>query len=306
MVFAKGEIHAAHVRHLRRVLQGPIVTGKQLRHLRFAAKVEIPGFVAHPVLVVQDLSRLDAKEHVVGLRVLLSEVVGIVGADHGQPRLPVNAQNAPVHHRLVLDAVILKLQIKVVRAKNLRQLQGVTLGVLILPVPQPPGNLPRQAGGEGHQAPAVFPQQLQVNPGLDIKTLGPGQGDHIGEVPVALLVLAEEHQMAALGVELMDLVGQAAALCRDVDLAADDGLNPLRLAGPVEIHRAVHDPVVRDGTGGLPHFFYDFRQVPDTARAVQKAVLRMNMQMNKGHGPSPFSIACLIVLPVLPGGPAGT
>ncbi len=200
----------------------------------------------------------------------------------------MNAQNAPVHHRLVLDAVILKLQIKVVRAKNLRQLQGVTLGVLILPVPQPPGNLPRQAGGEGHQAPAVFPQQLQVNPGLDIKALGPGQGNHVREVPVALLVLAEEHQMAALGVELMDLVGQAAALCRDVDLAADDGLNPLRLAGPVEIHRAVHDPVVRDGTGGLPHFFYDFRQVPDAARAVQKAVLRMDMQMNEGHGPSPF------------------
>ena len=98
----------------------------------------------------------------------------------------------------------------------------------------------------------------------------------------------------------MNLVGEAAPLRRDVDLAADDGLDPLRLAGPVKVHRAVHNSVVRDGAGGLAQFFYDFRQVPDAARAVQKAVLRMDMQVDEGHGAPPFSL-----IAASPGGPAG-
>ena len=109
MVLAESEVHIAKVRHLGRVLQGVLVIGEQPGHLRLAAEVEIPGFVAHPVLVVQGLPRLDAQQHVVGLRVLLSEVVGVVGADHGQARLLVNPQNPPVHHRLVPDAVVLEL-----------------------------------------------------------------------------------------------------------------------------------------------------------------------------------------------------
>ena len=83
--------------------------------------------------------------------------------------------------------------------------------------------------------------------------------------------------MAALGVELMDLVEAGPALRGHVDLAADDGLDALHLAGPVKVDGAVHDAVVRDGTGGLAHVFHDLRQVLDTAGAVQQAVLRMHM-----------------------------
>ena len=88
----------------------------------------------------------------------------------------------------------------------------------------------------------------------------------IGEVPVALLVLAQQHQMAALRVELVDLVEPGAALGGHVDLAADDGLDALRLAGPVEVDDAVHDAVVRDGAGGLAHGLHDPRQLLDACR----------------------------------------
>ena len=83
--------------------------------------------------------------------------------------------------------------------------------------------------------------------------------------------------MAALGVELVDLVEPGAALGRHVDLTADDGLDALRLAGPVKVDDAVHDAVVRDGTGGLPHGLHHAGQILDAAGTVQKAVFRMDM-----------------------------
>ena len=164
-----------------------------------------------------------------------------------------------------------------VRSKNLAQLQGVIFGVFILPVPQHPGDLPRQARRQCDEAPAVLPQQGQVDAGLDIKALRPGHGHHVGEVAIALLVLAQQHQMAALGVEFMDLVKPGAASGRHIHLTADDGLDSLRLAGAVKIDDAVHHAVVCDGTGILPHGLHDLRQIPDAARAVQQAVFRMHM-----------------------------
>ncbi len=279
VVLAEGELQVAHLRDPGGVLQGVLVDvgGKQRRHLLLAAEVEVPGLVAHPVLIVDGLAGLDAQQHVVGLRVLLPEVVCVIGAHHGQTRLLVDPEDALVHDLLVPDAVVLELQVEVVRAEDIRQLQGVVLGVLILPVPQPPGDLPRQTRRQSHQSPAVLAQQLQIDPGLDIEPLRPPFGHQIGEVTVPLLILAQQHQMAALGVELMDLVEPAPALGSDVHLAADDGLDVLRLAGPVKVHRAVHDAVVRDGAGRLAHALHDTGQVPDAAGAVQQAVLRMDM-----------------------------
>ena len=64
-------------------------------------------------------------------------------------------------------------------------------------------------------------QQLKVNARLDVKALGKRLGDHVGEVAVALLVLAQKDKVARLGVKLVLLVKARAG--RDIDLAADDG-----------------------------------------------------------------------------------
>ena len=122
----------------------------------------------------------------------------------------------------------------------------------------------------------MLAQELQVDAGLHIEALRPGHGDKVGEVAIALLILAEEHEMAALGVELVDLIKAGPALGGHVDLAADDGLDALGQAGPVEVHRAVHHAVVRDGAGALAHLLHDLGQLPDAAGAVQQAVLRMH------------------------------
>ena len=122
MVLAEGKVQIAHVGDLRRVLQRALVAREQGRHLLLAAEVEVPGLIAHPVLVVDGLAGLDAQQYIVGLRVLLPEVVRVVGAHHRQPRLPVDAEDALVHDGLVPDAVVLELQIEAVRAEDVGEL----------------------------------------------------------------------------------------------------------------------------------------------------------------------------------------
>ena len=83
VVLAEGEFQVAHIRHLGGVGHCLLVPGKERFHLLPAAQVEVPGLIAHAVLVLQELTGLDAQQYVVGLRVLLAQVVGVVGAHHG-------------------------------------------------------------------------------------------------------------------------------------------------------------------------------------------------------------------------------
>ncbi len=83
--------------------------------------------------------------------------------------------------------------------------------------------------------------------------------------------------MAAFRVELVLLLQPGAASGSHIDLAADDGLDSRILTGTVEVNRAVHHPVVRDGAGGLAHLLQNRRQILDAAGPVQQAELRMNM-----------------------------
>ena len=72
---------------------------------------------------------------------------------------------------------------------------------------------------------------------------------------------------------------------RDVGLHAEDGLDPLPLAGLVKIDHAVHHAVVGDGQRILAERLGARDQLVDARRAVEQAVLRMHMQMDKrGHG----------------------
>ena len=75
----------------------------------------------------------------------------------------------------------------------------------------------------------------------------------------------------------------------DIDLAADDRLDPGRAAGLVKSHRAVHHAVVGDGQRRLSQRLGFFRELCDAAGAV-------DVQMHKGHGYASFPSKLMIFL----------
>ena len=181
----------------------------------------------------------------------------------------------------VVQAVILKLQVKVPLPEDPLVIEGRGLGPLIVPPEQGPGHLPGHAGRQGDQPLVVLLQQLEVHPGAVVETLGPGLAHQGGEIPVAGFVFAQQHQVAVFPVQLVDFV-QPGALGH-VHLAADDGLDARLFGGLVKLDDAVHAAVVGDGHSLLPQRLHPVHQLPDPAGPVQQAVLRVHVQMYKAH-----------------------
>ena len=215
------------------------------------------------------------------LGVLRPQVVGVVGADQWDARLLMDAEQIPVHQRLLGDAVVLQFQIEVILPEDLLHGQGVLPGPVVVAVDQPLGDLPGQTGRQGDESLAVLAQQVQIDAGLDVKALHKCLTHHVRQVPVARLVFTQQHQMPGLGVIFMNFIEPGAA--GHIHLASDDRMDAFRLAGPVEIDGTIHDPVVGDGHRRLAHSLDAGRKVPDAAGPVQQAVFRMHMKMHKSH-----------------------
>ena len=287
VVLVEGKFQVAPIGDLHRIFKGLREPRKQDAKLFLAFDVEFLGLEFHPVLVVHGFARLDAKKHILHFGVFLAQIVGIVGDDHGKPRLPGQPLNALVYRALLINAVILKLQEKVSLAENVGQFQGVFLGPLVVLPHQALGDGTGKAGGQGNQPLVVLLQQGQVYSGLAVKAMDKGLGNQIAQVFIALPVLAQQHQMIGVVVLAVNPVGHAPA--GNVDLAADDGLDARGLGSFIKIDTAVHDPVVGDGHGGLPDLLHPIHQAVDPAGTVQQAVLRMQMQVDKTHGLASFA-----------------
>ena len=193
----------------------------------------------------------------------------------------MEAEDAPGNLLLLGLAVVLELQVVAVVPEELPHFQGMGLCPLVVPGQQQPGQPPGQAGGEGDEALVVLADEIHVHPGLAVKALGEPPADHGGEVAVARLVPAQQDQV--VGLVVLVVVPVEPGPGGDIDLAADDGLDPGGLGGLVEVHRAVHDPVVGDGHGGLAQVLHPLHQVGDAAGPVQEAVFRVYVEVDKGH-----------------------
>ena len=291
VMLAELEGHVTAVGDALGVLDGFRPLGEQGPHLLLGFHVKLFRLKAHPVGLVHQSSHLDAHEHVLGAGILFAQVVGIVGGHQRDAGLPVDAQDAVQHYLLLLDAVVLDLQIVVPLAHQLRHLQGVLFGAFVVARQQPLGHLTGQASGQGDESLVMLLEQAHVDTGLVIEPVQVGLGDHVGQVPVAGLVLAQQHQVPVLAVQLPHLVRPVPR--GNVDLTANDGVDVLGHAGFIEIHTAVHDPVVGNGHRRLSQLLHPFHQALDAAGAVQQGIFRMQMQMYKGHC-VPLPLACFI------------
>ena len=139
----------------------------------------------------------------------------------------------------------------------------------------------------------VFREKFAVDAGLVVETRHVRFGIELAEVVVADVVFRQQDQVKPLDVRDAGLLFQTAA-GRDVRFAADDRLDAGLLHGVVELVAAAHDAVVRDGDRlhavFLRHgnqvdlsfgvFLFQFRP-GNGARAVQQAVIRMQVQMHE-------------------------
>ena len=283
----KGKLHIAHIGNFLGIGKGLVAAREQSAKLLLAFQVELLGFEPHPVLIVNGLAGLNAQQHILHIRVLFAQIVGIVGDDQGEPLLPGKALQALIHRALGFNAVVLEFQIEPVRAKQFAEPQGVCPGALIILVQKGLGDGAAQTGGQGDEALMVLFQQLQIDAGLSVEALQKGFRHHVAQIFIALPVFAEQNKVVAFLIQAVHLVRHPPG--GHIDLAADDGLDPRCLGSFIEINAAVHDTVIGQGHGGLPQLLYPVHKAVDAAGAVQQAILAMDMKMYKTHCSASFA-----------------
>ena len=75
---------------------------------------------------------------------------------------------------------------------------------------------------------------------------------------------------------------------REIDLAANDGMDALRLCFLIESDSTVHNAVVGHSDCVHAELLRTPNELLDPTRAVQQTVLGMHVQMCKGHASPPF------------------
>ena len=186
---------------------------------------------------------------------------------NGSPSLPGKALDTLIHRTLLRNAVILHFQIEIPLPENAGHLFCVFLRGIVVFFHQILRNRTGKARGQGDQPLVVLLEQLKVDSGLAVKAVDKGFRHQIAEVFVPLTVFAQQHQMVGVVINSMNAVGHAPA--GDVDLAADDGLDPGGFGGFIKVNTAVHHAVVGDGNSRLPQLLDPIHDAVNAARAVQ-------------------------------------
>ena len=299
------ELHVAAFGDRHRVRERGRIVAEHRAHLVPGLQVELIPVVAQALLVADVLAGADAQQDVVGAAVLAPQVVDVVGAHEGQIEVAGHRQEAGVHDPLIVDALVLHLEEEVAGTEDVPIGRGRFAGALRLLGAEPRRHLTLQAGAQADEPLRVPGQQVLVDPRLVVEPLRVPGGDQLDEVVIAGEVLREEHEV------VVGLPGRAAPLAaaagRDVDLAAEDRVDPPFARLVVEYHAREHVAVLGDGEGRRTGLLRMIEQLADAAGAVEQGVLRVQVQMNElGHGCRSIRVLLLCRRPTRPGGPPVT
>ena len=273
MQLAELDLEVAFLGDFQRVLHRVGRFVEQPLHFFGRAQVELLGHIAQAFRVAQQALCADADERVVGVRVTFLDVMNVVGSDQLQPEFLRQSKQMAIDLGLLGNRVVLKFQIKILRAERLLEPvhRGARLVQLVLL--NQLGDFAGQTARQGDQTVFVLRQDFLVDARLVVMALEVGRGDEFDEILIAGLVLGQQHQMvinilsAAAGFFVEATAGG------DIDLAADDRFDALVAGGLIEIDRAVEDAVIGDGQGGKLQFVRLVDQAIETAGAIEQRIL---------------------------------
>jgi len=209
--------------------------------------------------------------------VLFQQVVRVVGRDEREAVLPRHPDQRLVRDGLFRDGVVHDLKEEVLLPHDVPIEKRALQGFLFTPLKNQRRDLPGEAGGRNDQPVLVLREQRMIYPGLAVKTVGVGDGTEFDEVAVPLVVFGQEDQVVVLSA----LLPRCVPFGIDVDLAPYDRLDTGRSALVVELDGSVHRAMVGHRHGGHAEFDGLGGEIAAPDCAVEKTVLRMNVQMDK-------------------------
>ncbi len=217
-----------------------------------------------------------------GVRILGIGIVHIVRGHQPDAGLPAHPHQLRIDHALRGNAVVLELQKIVPFTEDPLVLESRAFRLLI----EAPGekllHLARQAGAGRNDPLMIFLKDLPVHAGTVIEAVHETRRDDLHQVSIALIILRKQDEMiiAVLIVSPAGLPVKARSR-GDVDLTAQDRLDPGRSRCLIKIDDPVHHPVVGDGRAVHPQLRHALHILLDLVGSVQQTVFGMDVKVCK-------------------------
>ena len=274
------QLQVAAVDELHRARADVRVVGEETMHLVGRLDVELLRIELEAVRIVHAACGLHAEQNLVSARVVVSDVVAVVGRDQRNVKLALHLVERLADRLVGLQAVVLNLEKEVALAEHLLEAAGGLLRLVVLPCHQVLVHLARETAGEADKALGVARKKFFRHARLAIEAMQRGLAGQADEVAVALFVFGEHQEVVVAARHLAMIVGLG-----EIELAAEDRLDVLLLHRVEEVHRAVDVAVVGHGRGGLADLVQVRGQFIDVAGSIEKRVIRMQMEVGKlgGH-----------------------
>ena len=259
------------------------VVTKEGEHLGLTLDVFGAG-VAKPFFVADQLAREHTQQGVVGLHIVGTEVVGIVGGNQRDTELGADARHLHIDDAVFHAPVVLDLEVEVV-AEDLLVPAGHIPG-RIGPAPQDRlGDFPSQAGRRHHQAFAVLLEErlIDAGPRKNAPAPHPAQMADAGElhqIAVTGGIFCQHHEVIApflLGLGVIN------GSIDDIHLIANDRLDPGSRAELEQLNGPIHHTVVGEGQGGHPKLHGPIHHCWQLGRPIQQAVIAVVVERDEGQ-----------------------
>ena len=118
VIFMEGKLQIAPLGNFCRVIKSFLTAGKQLPQFFFTFQVKFLRLEFHAVGIFHGFSGLDAQQNILHGCILTAQIVGVIGNDHRQPRLPRQPHQALIDSPLLRNTVILHFQVEIIFPKN--------------------------------------------------------------------------------------------------------------------------------------------------------------------------------------------
>ena len=262
---------------VRRILEDAI-------HRVAVLNIELRALELHPVRVLDGLAGLYADHDVLGVGIVFTKVVAIIGRDQGQTEILFQIEQASVDSVLEFEALVLNFEEKVFLAEKIAVKASGRAGCIVVPFHQTLCDFPLQAAGKADQSSRVLGQKLLADARLVVETVERSFRGDLHQVAVAFFVFGEHEQVVvriAFRRRALDVV---VVFLADVEFASDDGLDTCFMGRIDEVHGAKNIPVVGHRHRGHAEFFDAMDQFFDVAGAVEQGVVAMQVQVDEfGH-----------------------
>ena len=281
MKMPKLEVNFAALGDLLRIGERLRMIFEKLLHLLGRAHVELPFGIAHARRIMDTLARLNREQDIVRLRVLLMHIVDVVRRHESDAKLLRQLYDARECRLFIGNSMILNLKEEVLSSKDADILLDELFRALSLAAQDRLRNLARHAGAEAYKSLMVLAQDVLVDARLVVHALRIGERDEFHEASIAFIILRKKNQMIVARAAHLRAV--KARFRRKIRLTADDRTDSLLLRFLIEINDTVHRPVIGDRDGIHAKLLRACDKLGNAARAVEKAVACMNVQMCKGN-----------------------